>query len=88
MPVDSKSSEYLRFKEAIEKLNFQGEVKEQVEQELEKFSLMDPNASEFIVTRNYLDTIISLPWQDAPQSDFDIKEAKAILDEDHYGLEM
>jgi len=87
MPVDSKSSEYLRFKEAIEKLNFQGEVKEQVEQELEKFSLMDPNASEFIVTRNYLDTIISLPWQDAPQPDFDIKEAKAILDEDHYGLE-
>ena len=87
MPVDSKSSEYLRFKEAIEKLNFQGEVKEQVEQGLEKFSLMDPNASEFIVTRNYLDTIISLPWQDAPQPDFDIKEAKAILDEDHYGLE-
>lgn len=87
MPVDSKSGEYLRFKEAIEKLEFSGEIKEQVEQELEKFSLMDPNASEFIVTRNYLDTIISLPWKAAPHESFDLKTAKLILDEDHYGLE-
>ena len=50
--------------EAVDKLDLQGEVKEQVEQELEKFSLMDPNSSEFIVTRNYLETIVTLPWND------------------------
>ena len=87
MPVDAKSSEYLRFKGAVEKLGFKGEVKEQVEQELDKFSLMDPNASEFIVTRNYLDTIISLPWNETSQKNFELKDAKTILDEDHYGLE-
>lgn len=87
MPTDSKSSEYMRFKEAIEKLELEGEVKEQVEQELNKFSLMDPNSSEFIVTRNYLDTIISLPWQEAPHADFDMQEAHRILEKDHYGLE-
>jgi len=87
MPVDSKSSEYKRFKDAVEKLNLTGEVKEQVTQELEKFSLMDPNASEFVVTRNYLDTIVSLPWNDPEVEDFDMHEATKILDADHYGLE-
>lgn len=87
MPTDSKSSEYLRFKEAIEKIDFEEDVKESVNQELEKFSLMDPNSSEFIVTRNYLDTIISLPWMDPEPEDFDMEEAHRILEKDHYGLE-
>ncbi|MFO7849342.1 MAG: endopeptidase La [Spirochaetia bacterium] len=87
MPTDSKSSEYKRFQEAIEKLGLEGEAKEQVEQELQKFSLMDPNSSEFIVTRNYLDTIISLPWKSPEASDFDMNIAQKVLDEDHYGLE-
>src|SRR6056297_2052903 len=87
MPTDSKSSEYMRFKEAIEKLDLEGEVEEQVKQELEKFSLMDSNSSEFIVTRNYLDTIISLPWEEPKPDDFDMDEAYRILEKDHYGLE-
>ncbi len=87
MPTDSKSSEYKRFREAIEKLELEGEAKKQVEQELNKFSLMDPNSSEFIVTRNYLDTIISLPWTEPKPEDFEMGAAQKILDEDHYGLE-
>jgi ATP-dependent Lon protease len=50
--------------QAVEKLALQGEVQEQVEQELEKFSLMDANSPEFTVTRNYLETIVALPWSD------------------------
>ncbi|WP_020614284.1 endopeptidase La [Sediminispirochaeta bajacaliforniensis] len=87
IPTDSKSSEYNRFKEAIDALDFEGEVKEQVEQELEKFSMMDPNSSEFIVTRNYLDTIVNLPWKHEVGEELDLGEAKKILDRDHYGLE-
>ncbi|MCL2704704.1 MAG: endopeptidase La [Spirochaetaceae bacterium] len=87
MPIDSKSSEYLRFKEAIEKLNLHGEAKEQVEQELQKFSLMEPISAEFGVTRNYIDTIISLPWNDPKPEDLNLQKAKVILDKDHYGLE-
>ncbi|MFQ3621484.1 MAG: endopeptidase La [Spirochaetales bacterium] len=87
LAVDAKSSEYQRFKEAVEKLPLPKEVREQVEQELEKFSLMDPNASEFIVTRNYLDTIVSLPWADPKPEEIDMEWAKRILDRDHYGLE-
>ncbi len=87
MVVDAKTSEYQRFKDAVEKLKLEGEVKEQVEQELEKFSLMDANSPEFTVTRNYLETIIGLPWNEESHESIDIAKALAILNEDHYGLE-
>jgi ATP-dependent Lon protease len=87
MAVDAKTSEYQRFKEAIEKLPLDPEVREPVEQELEKFSLMEPSSAEFTVTRNYLETIVTLPWSDPPPQEVDISKARRILDEDHYGLE-
>jgi ATP-dependent Lon protease len=87
MPVDSKSSEHQRFKDAIDKLQLDPEEREPVEQELEKFSLMDSGSPEFIVTRNYLDTIISLPWTNPSPQEVDVQRARRILDEDHYGLE-
>jgi ATP-dependent Lon protease len=87
MAVDAKSSEYQRFKDAVEKLALEGEVKEQVEQELEKFSLTEPSSPEFTVTRNYLETIIALPWNTESKETIDIDKALAILNEDHYGLE-
>jgi ATP-dependent Lon protease len=86
MTTDAKSSEHQRFKEKIEAFKFEGEVKEAVEQELEKFSLMEPNSGEFIVTRNYLDMIVSLPWGDPPPENFNLKSAWEILEADHYGL--
>ncbi|MDR2047982.1 MAG: endopeptidase La [Treponema sp.] len=86
MTTDAKSSEYQRFKEKFDAFKFEGEVKETVEQELEKFNLMEPNSAEFIVTRNYLDVIVSLPWADPPAENFDLKNAWEILDADHYGL--
>ncbi len=87
MPVDARSSEHQRFQEAIEKLQLSPEVREQVEQELEKFALMEPSSAEFQVTRNYLDTIINLPWNDPKPEEIDIKRAERVLNADHYGLE-
>jgi len=87
MTTDAKSSDYQRFKDLIEGFKFEGEVKETVEQELEKFSLMEPNSAEFVVTRNYLDLIVSLPWGDPEPENFSMKNAEAILEADHYGLE-
>jgi ATP-dependent Lon protease len=86
MTTDAKSSEYQRFKEKLDAFNFEGEIKEAVEQELEKFNLMDPNSGEFIITRNYLDVIANLPWNSSPPEHFDLKTATAILESDHYGL--
>ncbi|MEI6875376.1 MAG: endopeptidase La [Spirochaetota bacterium] len=86
MPTDSKSSDYQRFKDRIEAFAFKGEIKELVEQELEKFNLMDPNSSEFMVTRNWLDLVSTLPWRSEVSGDFDLEKAQQILEGDHYGL--
>ena len=86
MTTDAKSSEYQRFKDKLDSFKFEGEIKETVEQELEKFSLMDPNSAEFIVSRNYLDVIASLPWGDPAPENLDLKKAHEILEADHYGL--
>jgi ATP-dependent Lon protease len=86
MTTDAKSSEYQRLKEKLDAFKFEGEIKETVDQELEKFSLMDPNSGEFIVTRNYLDVIVNLPWLEPQPEVFELKTARDILEADHYGL--
>jgi ATP-dependent Lon protease len=86
LTTDAKSSDYQRLKEKFDALNFTGEVKEVVDQELEKFNLMEPNSAEFIVTRNYLDVVAALPWDGAAPEEFNLKNAQAILEADHYGL--
>jgi ATP-dependent Lon protease len=86
MATDAKSSEYQKLKEKLDAFKFEGEIKETVEQELEKFSLMDPNSAEFVVTRNYLDVIAALPWGESAPEHFDLKTARDILEQDHYGL--
>ncbi|MDR1748251.1 MAG: endopeptidase La [Spirochaetaceae bacterium] len=87
MTTDAKSTDYQNFKDKIEGFHFEGEVKEAVNSELEKFSLMDPNSGEYIVTRNYLETITNLPWNDPPAEEFNLIEAQKRLEADHYGLE-
>lgn len=87
MPVDAKSQDYLKFKELIEEMELEGEARELIESELEKFSLMDGNSSEYIVTRNYLETIIALPWKEPEIKKINMERARKILDEDHYGLD-
>jgi ATP-dependent Lon protease len=87
MTTDAKSSDYQKFKERLDAFKFSGEIKDAVESELEKFALMDSNSSEYIVTRNYLDTIVNLPWGAGTQESFDLPEARKVLDGDHYGLD-
>ncbi|MGL1890270.1 MAG: endopeptidase La [Spirochaetaceae bacterium] len=86
-PADGKTSDVIKFKEAISKLNLVDEAKEQVDSELEKFSLMDPSSSEFFVTRNYLETVIGMPWNDPKMDNIDLLKGQKILDKDHYGLD-
>lgn len=87
IPADSKGNDQHRFQELFDATPLWGEAKETVERELEKFSLMDSNSSEFIVTRNYLETIFALPWQEPEPENIDIAQSRSVLDSDHYGLD-
>merc|ERR1712070_1082781 len=57
------------------------------EAELEKLSPLEMNSSEYSVTRNYLDWLCGVPWNVTSNENFDIQDARQILDRDHYGLE-
>ena len=48
---------------------------------------MNPQASEYSVQSNYLETLLDLPWNEVSQDNFDLNHAQAVLDQDHYGLE-
>ena len=85
--ADGNETDYQKFKKKIEELAFEGEIKETVESELSKLSMMDPNSSEWLVTRNYLELITQLPWKVPAVDDYDITRAKKILEEDHFGLD-
>ena len=85
--AEGTATDYKKFKEKIDELKFEGEIKESVESELSKFQVMDPNSPEYIGTRNFLELVCALPWKDAAAEDYDIIKAKKILDADHYGLD-
>jgi ATP-dependent Lon protease len=63
------------------------EAKQKALHELKKLKTMVPMSAEATVVRNYIDWLISLPWKKQKKMRLDIDEARAILEEDHYGLE-
>ena len=85
--AEGNATDYQKFKKKIEEFAFEGEIKESVESELEKFRLLDPNSSEYIGTRNFLDLVCNLPWKMETVNDYDLVRAKKVLENDHFGLE-
>ncbi len=72
--------------EAINKKKMPALAREKALKELKKLKNMPPMSAETTVVRNYIDCIISLPWNKKSKSKIDINRAEKILDEDHYGL--
>lgn len=84
--VDGKDKLVEKFRERGQKLAMPEAVKKVFEEELNKLAHLEPAASEFNVTRNYLDWITQIPWGQRSAENFGIKNAMTVLDEDHYGL--
>jgi ATP-dependent Lon protease len=71
----------------IAKTKLSKEAREKAKAELKKLRQMSPMSAEATVVRNYLDWILALPWKKFSKVKKDIREAKRVLDKDHYGLE-
>lgn len=84
---DDRSREIRDMKKRAEALELAGEVKEKVAEEIEKLGMIDPNSSEYAITRNYVETILSLPWNVKTEDTIDLVRAERILERDHYALE-
>ncbi|MGA2780751.1 MAG: endopeptidase La [Smithella sp.] len=74
------------YRKKIEAKNLPEEAKKEAERELERLSRMHPSSAEYTVASTYLDWITALPWNESTTDNLDIKKARNVLDEDHYGL--
>lgn len=63
------------------------EVHESFKKEVERLRRMNPMAPDYSVQHNYLQLLLDLPWTDFTKDNFDLKHAKKVLDQDHFGLE-
>ncbi len=86
LETDQKSKDLLKLKEKYDLLKVEGEAKEVIENELEKLSALEPHSPEYSLTYNYLETVISLPWNNLVKESHDLNKAKKTLENSHYGL--
>ena len=84
---DPQQQEMEDFKSKAKKKKWNKKVAERFDKELQKFQRLNPQAAEYSVQLNYLETLIELPWEDYTKDNFDLKRAQKILDKDHFGLE-
>jgi ATP-dependent Lon protease len=71
----------------IEAAQLPKEARKKVDNELKKLKLMSPMSAEATVVRNYIDTVIGLPWRKKSTVNYSVPHAETVLDDDHYGLE-
>lgn len=86
MGNDSSPEKYELIQKA-EKKHWPAEINKTFFKEVEKLDNLNPQSPEFNVQLNYLQTLVSLPWEEYTKDDLDLKRAQKILDEDHYGME-
>ncbi len=80
-------AELEELKKAVKDAAMPPEAEEQAQRELARLERMPEGAAEYSMTRTYLDWLIAMPWSKTDPEQLDIDRARAILDEDHYGLE-
>ncbi len=84
---DDYKADIDEIEQKIKEMVMPEQVKDRAEKELKKLRFMPPMSAETTVVRNYLDWIISLPWNIKTEDIIDIKHAEEVLNKDHYGLE-
>ncbi|HEU5479110.1 MAG TPA: endopeptidase La, partial [Candidatus Tumulicola sp.] len=85
--VDPQLAELNELREKVDAAGMPEDVKKAADRELDRLSKVPQASPEYSVIRTYLDWLITLPWKSETADHIDIKQARAILDEDHYDLE-
>lgn len=75
------------FLESAEKLNAPKEIKQKLKKEIKRYKTLSSGSSESNVSRGYIETLLDMPWDNMSKDNNDIKNARKILDRDHYGME-
>jgi len=80
-------TEVAELKEKADKKQWSEEVAELFNNEMARLMRMNPAAAEYSIQLNYLDLLVELPWNEFTSDNLDLKHAKKVLEEDHYGLD-
>ena len=83
----SQEKEADEYRKKLKETGIPEEYKAKLSKEIDHLAAMPPMMAETVVARNYLDWIFSLPWTEESRDKLDLKDAKKVLDHDHYGLE-
>ncbi len=85
--LGDNSDEIEEYKKRMQEKDLPEYVAEKIKKELSRLERMSPTSPESGVSRTYIDCLLELPWSEEKEENTDLAKAKAILDEDHYGLE-
>ena len=85
--LEETGNELEEFEKKIDASGMTKEAKDKARAELNKLKMMSPMSAEATVVRSYLDWMVNLPWKKKSKVRHDLKKAKEILDQDHYGLD-
>ncbi|MBR5047782.1 MAG: endopeptidase La, partial [Eubacterium sp.] len=84
---DNSATEADEFLEKCRKLNAADNIKDKIEKEIKRFKTIPSMSADSYAIRNYIETMLEMPWDNASVDNNDLLHAKRILEEDHYGLE-
>lgn len=85
--TDEATVEIQEYRTKIHERGLSEEAVKEGERELERLAKMNPSSAEYTVASTYLDWLTDLPWQINTKDNLDIKKARKVLDDDHFGLE-
>lgn len=84
---DKQEDEIADLRYAVNKLKADKTVKDRLYKEIDKYSNASVNSGESTIIKNYIDTLLELPWNKSSKDNNNLKNARMILNEDHYGLD-
>ena len=85
--TEEQAMEVEKWDNKLKELNLGENIEKKIRTELNRFSKMTPNSPDITVSRNYLETVLELPWHTSSKVNQDLKKAEKILNSEHFGLE-
>ena len=83
---DDEASDAVSYQKQLEKLSAPEQIREKIEKTIKRFSMLSPRNSEAAVLQEYIEIMLSVPWNTLKKENKNIKKAERILQKDHYGL--